>query len=372
MGQWIFGRGTSLSISDKGKKLLKSSGCIVSDFVGDSTPDKAGPILCTFEAVPVAFWDVSTLNRMIFSRALWEKLLSNDYLRRTMEDGSHFGESAHADRDEVYLKEVACRVNKFWMGDRNLVLGNVDIMNTPNGNIVYTLAKTSRVGISSRGFGELRDRDDGLKDVVPDEYMHVCFDMVAFPAVPDASMTLRTGEDALSSIEMEKMSGDLRGLIEQAYDKNPENKPLQKLYNSIGGVKKKSFDFTMVNALNTALISQRVRFGYKDLFSQGKRAIISMAKGSSSLGDVIRRFCRYLKQYLGRERAIRIFSGERGDFFVTVVLSNGKNLCFILIKTLYKVDISISFARSVRKLPSLSALNEALAKEVVEAYDAGK
>ena len=170
MKQWIFGRGSSFSISNDAQTLLKSSGCIVSDFVGDSPPDKVGPILCTFSAIPVAFWDVSTLNRMVFSKALWESLLANDYLKRTMEDGSHFGEGSHADRDEVMLKEIACRVNKFWLGDNNLVLGNVDLLNTPNGNICYTLAKVGRVGISSRGFGELKDRADGLKDVVPDQY----------------------------------------------------------------------------------------------------------------------------------------------------------------------------------------------------------
>jgi len=279
MGQYIFGRyaDSAFSVSDGGKKYLKSSfGSVVSDFVGESSPSKAGPILCSFEAVPIAFWRVPTLNRMVFSRVLWENLLANDYLRRTMEDGAHFGEASHADRDEVLLKETACRVNKFWLSDQNnWVLGNVDLLNTPNGNIIYTLARVGRVGISSRGFGELADRDDGLREVVPDQYAHVCWDMVAFPAVPDASMTLRSGEDALSSIEMSKMSDDLRGLIKEAYEIYPDSKPLKKLFSRAYPDVKKSFviDSKFRRELGNAIFAHNLR--NTDLFSGKKRAILS-------------------------------------------------------------------------------------------------
>jgi len=254
MGQYIFGRASPISVTDEGKQLLKSSGCVVSDF-GISSDTPSGGVLCTFSAVPIAFWEISTLNRMVFGRELWEQLLQNQYLKHSMESGSHYGEASHADRDEVLLKEVACRVTKFWIGENNLVLGDVDILDTPNGRIVYSLAKISRVGISSRGFGELRDMPGGLREVIPDQYAHVCFDMVAFPAVPDASMTLITGDNALPDTEMANMSASLRSLNSG-----------------------KSSDIQLRNAVNSALFAQKLRKSYNTLFSNGKCRIVSASK----------------------------------------------------------------------------------------------
>jgi hypothetical protein len=214
---------------------------------------------------------------MVFSKELWENLLENSYLRRSIEDGSFYGGSQHRDADEVTFGEVACRVTKFWIGENNLVLGDVDILNTPNGVIVYTLAKISRVGISSRGFGELVDRPDGLKEVDPDQYTHVCWDMVTFPAVPDASMTLVEG-DTLPSKELQSMSADLRSLIREAYDRSPENKPLQRLFLASGGVQK-TFSGISRADLQTALIAHSLRKkSYSGLHSGKRSSIVSMAE----------------------------------------------------------------------------------------------
>ena len=286
MGQWIFGKGNFLSATDNSKKLLKSSGCIVSDFAESGSLADAGFVLCTFEAVPIAFHGVSTLNNMVFSKALWENLLSNKYLKTAMENRSHWGEASHADRDEVLLSEAACRVNKFWIADNNLVLGNVDILNTTKGRDCYILAKVGRIGISSRGFGELRDRGDGLKDVVPEEYMHVSFDLVSFPAVPDATFTLITGDKPLPDTETIGLSAELRNLINQAYDMNPENEALRKLYQSAGGLTKKSFNFKdqdwLCNEVKKTMLS--AEYSYTALRVAEKRARLESAKAIKSAG----------------------------------------------------------------------------------------
>jgi len=281
MGQWIFGKASPVSLSDKGKQLLKSSGCIVSDYVGESGSSSNG-LLCTFKSVPIAFYDVPTLNQMVFSRKLWECLLENQYLKQSMENGSHYGEAKHADRDEVYLDEIACRVNKFWFGDNNILLGDVDIPDTPKGRIVHSLAKISRVGISSRGFGELRNRDDGLKDVIPDQYMHVCWDMVAFPAVPDAHMTLITGDSPYD--ETINMSTELRNLIREAYQRNPKDKALQKLVSTAKIPTGKKYDFSLKNDLDRAIISHELkrRNSYPPLHSRGISRIMSSRRTISA------------------------------------------------------------------------------------------
>jgi hypothetical protein len=282
MKQFIFGGNSSLSVGNPNKTLLKSSIGSVVDFARDSDISRVGGVLCSFKAVPIAFWGVGTLNSMVFSRELWEMLLSNAYLKRSLEDGSHFGEAFHANREEVLYPDVACRVTNFWLGDNNLVLGNVDILNTPNGVIVYTLAKVSRVGISSRGFGELRDIGGGLKDVVPEDYLHICWDMVAFPAVPDASMTLVPEERALPTKELNAMSEQLRQIIRDASERNPNDVGLRNLWNAVGrGVKK---PFNLRNAVITAMITHRLHSGVTPLFSGPKRGRIVSSPDSYGYG----------------------------------------------------------------------------------------
>jgi len=286
MGQWIFGKASPVSLSAQGKQLLKSSNCIVNDFVGDHGSPKED-ILCTFRNVPVAFWDVPTLNQMVFSRKLWECLLGNQYLKQSMENGSHWGESKHADRDEVYLDEVACRVNNFWLGDSNIVYGDVDIPDTRKGRDVYKLARIGRVGISSRGFGELRDTDKGLKEVIPDQYMHVCWDMVAFPAVPDAHMTLLTGDSPYE--ETINMSTELRNLINEAYQRNPHDKALQRLVSNGKKVTGKA-SFISPVSLENAILSHEIKkmqvMGYTPLHFRSGCGIMS-AGGTRSVVEGI-------------------------------------------------------------------------------------
>jgi hypothetical protein len=270
MKQFIFGDCSPVSLNKSIKKSLFSSAqLVVEDYVSGSRLADAGPVLCSFKSVPIAFWDVPTCNMMIFSRRLWENLLDNAYLKKSLEEGSHYGCSAHQDTDQIDLKDVAGRVTRFWVGDNNYILGDVDILNTPCGVVVYTLAKISRVGISSRGFGELKSVGDGLKEVVPEEYSHVCFDFVNFPAVPDASMTLITGENKIPTQELEGMSEGLRSLVRDAYDRSPGDAVLRGLYNSLegrgsGGVR---------NAVSAALMAQQFR--YSRLLSRKGNTIIS-------------------------------------------------------------------------------------------------
>jgi hypothetical protein len=285
MKQFIFGGYSSLSVGSPNKTLLKSSIGSVVDFARDSDISRVGGILCSFKSVPIAFWGVGTLNNMVFSRKLWEMLLDNVYLKRALEDGSHFGEAFHANREEVLYPDVACRVTNFWLGDNNLVLGDVDILNTPNGVVVYTLAKISRVGISSRGFGELKDIGGGLKDVVPEDYLHICWDMVSFPAVPDASMTLIQGENALPTKELNAMSDQLRKLIRDASERHPDDFGLRSLWNSVEGGSRKPYNLR--NEVISAMVAHRLHSGVTTLFSGQRRGIMSMAEAGFIRSEAI-------------------------------------------------------------------------------------
>ena len=78
-------------------------------------------------------------------------------------------------------------------GKDGLYRGRFEILNTPCGQIVYTLAKAGfKVGISSRGNGDVEENFDGSSEVIPDSYSFKCFDVVLLPSVEKARMNLIT------------------------------------------------------------------------------------------------------------------------------------------------------------------------------------
>lgn len=67
-----------------------------------------------------------------------------------------------------------------------------DILDTPNGRIVYTLAKYGyKLGVSSRGNGDVYEAYDGKEHVDPKSYELKAFDIVLLPAVKSARLALK-------------------------------------------------------------------------------------------------------------------------------------------------------------------------------------
>jgi hypothetical protein len=159
-------------------------------------------ILCSFERTPIALYDLPTSNNMIFSRKLWENLLSNREFLSDMEAGIHYGEAEHPDRPDVVIDRICNRVKNIEIASKNLVVGDVDILDTPLGQLVYSLSKI-RCGISSRGYGEFlaTSSDTDIPVINPDNYIHCAFDSVTSPAVPQAVMSLKGQSPNTSSLE---------------------------------------------------------------------------------------------------------------------------------------------------------------------------
>jgi hypothetical protein len=193
--------------------------------------------------------------------------------------------------------EIAIRVTDFHLDRDNLVLGNVDLMDTPNGLTIYSCVKTGRAGISSRGFGELRDADNGLRDVVPEDYQHIGFDCVTFPAVPAAHMSL-VDQSAMATKELGSLSDHLRGLIEQAYESNPGSQILRELYSAVGKTARKRFN--VQNALVSAMVAHRLHSGVTSLSSGRRRGIMSMANVGFTRADVIQNLRKVVSEYVAR------------------------------------------------------------------------
>jgi len=178
-------------------KRTVESGAIVRkiDYISQGLkPEANNPsrVLCELKNMPLAYYDIPTSNRQLFQKKLWDRLLTNeDLTSRMRETRSFWGEPFHADSMEIKLTDVSHKVTDFRIDKDNLVSGDVAIVDTPNGNIIYSLLQDAWVGISSRGYGSLLDGDDGTNQIVSaDDYYHVSWDFVGVPAVQAAMATL--------------------------------------------------------------------------------------------------------------------------------------------------------------------------------------
>jgi hypothetical protein len=91
------------------------------------------------------------------------------------------GELDHPDSSVVNLANASHLITELWWEGDDL-LGEIEILSTPSGNILKELFKSGvSVGISSRGLGSTKDIGEGAVEVM-DDYEILCWDMVSNPS----------------------------------------------------------------------------------------------------------------------------------------------------------------------------------------------
>ena len=173
--------------------------------------NKGGAILGVLEG-PVADFINPTRNGRHYGEQLWEKVLDNDIVKEQFANGGILGELDHPkDRDDICTEKVAVIMPEPPVKNQNgEYIGRFNILDTPCGRIVYTLAKAGfKLGVSSRGNG---DYDEYTGEVDPDSYDFTCFDVVVLPAVKDARMNLVT--------EAFDKNSSLSKLLKEQYDRS--------------------------------------------------------------------------------------------------------------------------------------------------------
>jgi len=125
-------------------------------------------------------------NGRIYSRAILERE-SAKYVKEFVERGNAFGELDHPESPVVSLKNASHIVKElFWKGDD--LMGRVELLNTPAGNIVKEIIKAGHtIGISSRGTGSVQQTNEGHLEVQSD-FELVCWDFVSNPSTHGAFM----------------------------------------------------------------------------------------------------------------------------------------------------------------------------------------
>ena len=125
-------------------------------------------------------------NGRVYSKAILEREASK-YTKEFVERGNAFGELDHPETPVVSLKNASHVVKKlYWKG--NDLMGKIELLNTPAGNIVKEIVKAGHtIGISSRGTGSVNQTNEGQLEVQPD-FELVCWDFVSNPSTHGAFM----------------------------------------------------------------------------------------------------------------------------------------------------------------------------------------
>jgi len=123
-------------------------------------------------------------NGRYYPRNILEREVEN-YKKGPIAENRALGELDHPDSSVINLKNVSHNIKDVWW-DGDDVMGKIEILPTPSGNILIQLFKNGiTVGVSSRGMGSLKPGSDGVQEV-QDDFELLCWDFVSTPSTPGA------------------------------------------------------------------------------------------------------------------------------------------------------------------------------------------
>jgi len=130
--------------------------------------------------------EVKNGNGRYYSKDLWEREI--DKYKTLVKENRAMGELDHPDDSIINLKNVSHNIKDMWWDGDN-VMGKIEILPTPSGNILKALIESGiTVGVSSRGMGSLKPM--GEVQEVQDDFELLCWDFVSTPSNPDSFMHL--------------------------------------------------------------------------------------------------------------------------------------------------------------------------------------
>ena len=127
-------------------------------------------------------------NGRIYPREILERE-ADKYTSEFIKQRRAMGELDHPESSVVNLQNVSHNVKEMhWEGDN--LLGTVEVLGTPSGNILKELFKSGiKLGISSRGMGSVEtvtEDNGGQSQEVQDDFELIAFDFVSNPSTHGA------------------------------------------------------------------------------------------------------------------------------------------------------------------------------------------
>lgn len=133
-------------------------------------------------------------NGRVYKKNLLEREVGR-YIDEFVEVGNAYGELDHPESPVVALKNASHVVKELWWKGNDL-MGRVELLNTPSGNIVKEILKGGHtIGISSRGTGSVQQTNEDTLQVM-DDFELVCWDFVSNPSTHGAFMAPKALQEA--------------------------------------------------------------------------------------------------------------------------------------------------------------------------------
>jgi hypothetical protein len=143
----------------------------------------------------LATCEVKNGNGRYYARELWEREM--DKYQTLISERRSLGELDHPESQVINLQNVSHLITD-WNWDGDNVMGKIEILPTPSGNILKELIKNGvTVGVSSRGMGSLEQRGNVME--VQDDFELLCWDFVSTPSNPGSFMgVLQEGKNTIT------------------------------------------------------------------------------------------------------------------------------------------------------------------------------
>jgi len=157
-------------------------------------------------------------NGRIYPTEILRREVQN-YIDGPIADNRAMGELDHPESSVINLQNVSHNVKKcWWEGDD--VMGDVEILSTPAGNILKALfAAGITVGISSRGMGSVSENIQEQTVTVQDDFELLCWDFVSTPSThgafmkEKANMHINEGKTSLSKYKYTNVNNIIRDIL---------------------------------------------------------------------------------------------------------------------------------------------------------------
>jgi|TARA_B100000282_G_scaffold25643_1_gene16755 hypothetical protein len=139
--------------------------------------------------------EVKNGNGRYYKKELWDREMEK--YDQLVQERRSMGELDHPESTVINLKNVSHLVTDYnWDGDQ--LMGKIEILPTPSGNILKELIKNGvTVGVSSRGMGSLEQNGSVME--VQDDFELLCWDFVSTPSNPGSFMSvLQEGKETIT------------------------------------------------------------------------------------------------------------------------------------------------------------------------------
>lgn len=158
------------------KRINSEEGSVITSQI------KSMSVLGTFEG-ECADANITNNNGLDITRPVWEAVFSSEDYKQAIELGWYIGFLGHPEDPNCMDFRNACIVMREGHIDEDgKVRGKFDLLDTPVGRVVKTFIDAGvQFGISVRGVGDITDNS-----VEPETFIFRGFDLVTFPAFPNA------------------------------------------------------------------------------------------------------------------------------------------------------------------------------------------